>query len=105
MTFTEARSRTVSARTGLLAGIGTAIGLERATCTCMPHVHRVARAKRLVRPSVIVEAEPVGNPGARLTGIRVALQIHVLVLQRSPKQFDEHIVDPAIANVHRYLDA
>ena len=37
----------------------------------------------------------------RLAPVGIALQVDVLVLERAPQPFDEHVVHPAAAAVHR----
>jgi hypothetical protein len=52
-----------------------------------------------MRTSAIVKADPGGNPGACLPAVGVALQVDVLVLQRSPQAFDKDVVEPTTAAV------
>src|SRR5512132_2611270 len=50
------------------------------------------------------KSEPSRDSGTRRAAVGVALEIDVLVLQRAPQPFDEDVVDPAAAAVHRNPD-
>ena len=66
-----------------------------------PHGHRGAAVERLMGPRVVVERDPGRDPGTRLEAVGIALQIDLLVLQRSPQPLDEDVVQPTAAAVHR----
>src|SRR5271165_4507835 len=70
-----------------------------------PDGHRDAVAERLMKASLVVEGEVFVDAGFRLTAVGIASQIDVLVFQRAPDAFDEHVVHPASASVHRNANA
>ena len=54
-----------------------------------------------MKASLVVEGEVCAGVGSRLAAVGAAFQIEVLVLQRAPDPFDEDVVQPAAAPVHR----
>ena len=56
--------------------------------------------QRLVRPSSVVEREPLPNSFSGLTGRIVFIEIHFLPLEGSPEPFGEDIVDGSPFAVH-----
>ena len=50
---------------------------------------------------LVVENDPIADAGFRLATVGVAFEIDVLVFQRAPDAFDEYVVHPATAPVHR----
>ena len=73
-------------------------GLDRAAA---PDGHWVAVAVRLMKASLVVEGKIFADPGFRLVAVGVAFEIDVLILERAPDAFDEDVVHPAAAPVHR----
>ena len=69
-----------------------------------PDRHRRAVGQRLVRAPIIVEGDPGGDAARGLAAVGVAFEIDVLVLERPPQPFDEDVVHPASAPVHRDPD-
>src|SRR5208283_3364093 len=67
--------------------------------------HRRAVAERLVKATLVVEGDPFANAGSSFAPVGVALEVDVLALERAPEAFDEHVVHPAAAAVHRDADA
>ena len=67
--------------------------------------HRRAVFQRLVKAALVVEGDPFANSRPSFEPVGVAFQIDVLVLQRAPEAFDEDVVHPAAAAVHRDADA
>ena len=59
-----------------------------------------AVAKALVRPFIIVQIEVSAQAGEQSGYIGVFLDVNVLVLYRSPKAFNEDIVEDATTAVH-----
>ena len=49
----------------------------------------------------VVEDDPIADACFRLATVGVAFEIDVLVFQRAPHAFDEHVVHPATAPIHR----
>src|SRR5262249_24530388 len=74
---------------------------ERAGRALAPHCHRRPVAKRLMWALSIVKRKPRGDAAVRLAAVGIALQVDVLVLERAPQPFDEHVVHPTAAAVHR----
>ena len=70
-----------------------------------PDSHGGAVAERLMQAALVVECEVIADAGPGFATIGVAFEIDVLVFQRAPQAFDEHIVHPAAAPVHRDLYA
>src|SRR4029077_9253480 len=70
-----------------------------------PGRHRRAVGQRLMGPPLVVEGDPLGDPGFGLATIGVSFEIDVLVFQAAPQAFDEDVVDPATPSIHRDLDA
>src|SRR5271166_2508600 len=66
-----------------------------------PNGYRSAIAERLMKAALVVEGEVCADAGFRLAAVGIALQIDVLVFQRAPEAFDEDVVHPAAAPVHR----
>ena len=66
-----------------------------------PDGHRHAIAERLMKAALVVENDPIADAGFRLATVAVAFEIDVLVFQRAPDAFDEHVVHPAAAPIHR----
>ena len=64
-----------------------------------------AVVERLMGARAVVEYDPGCNPGSRRAAVGIALEVDLLVLQRSPQPLDEDIVQPAPAAVHRALHA
>src|SRR5262245_11571567 len=54
-----------------------------------------------MRAAVVVECEPGGDAGMRLSAVGIAFEVNVLVLEGAPQALDEHVVHPAAAAVHR----
>src|SRR5271165_1097309 len=73
-------------------------GLDRAVA---PDGHWGAVAEPLMKTMLVVEGEIFADPDFRLAAVGVALEIDVLILQRAPDAFDEDVVHPAAAPVHR----
>src|SRR3954454_10302545 len=58
-----------------------------------------------MRASGVVKADPFSDPHLGLLPVGIALQIDVLVLQRPPQAFDEDVIHPAAATIHRDPDS
>src|SRR3954452_17999531 len=67
------------------------LSAEGAARAGAPHRQGRLSTQRLMRPARIVERDPGRNPAPRLAALRIALQIHVLVLERTPQPLDEHV--------------
>jgi hypothetical protein len=52
----------------------------------------------------VVEFNPGIQAGTQFGSRFEGIQINALVFQRSPQSFNEHIVQPATASVHRYAN-
>jgi hypothetical protein len=66
-----------------------------------PDRHRRAVGEPLVRTPAIVKGDPRADAGVRVTAVDVALEVDVLMLERAPQPFDEDVVHPAAAAIHR----
>src|SRR5690625_3393986 len=65
-----------------------------------PHRHRRPVAQRLVWACLVIKADPRTDPGTRLATIGIALQIDVLMLERTPQPLNEDVVHPPAAAIH-----
>src|SRR5438270_14057424 len=54
---------------------------------------------------IVIKADPFGDPRLGLLPIGIPLQIHILMLERSPQALDEDVVHPAAATIHRDPDS
>src|SRR5262245_15484842 len=54
-----------------------------------------------MRAPGVVKRKPCRDTTVCLAPVGVALQVDVLVLERAPQPFDEHIVHPPAASIHR----
>src|SRR5262249_10073055 len=71
-------------------------------CRRAPDGHRRAIAERLVKALLVVKGDPAGDPALDLAAVGVALQIDILVLERSPDAFDEDLcVTPSYSRIMR----
>jgi hypothetical protein len=66
-------------------------------------VRRPAGQRRMRAPCV-VEFNPGIQAGAQFGSRFEGIQINALVFQRSPQSFNEHIVQPTTASIHRYAN-
>ena len=57
-------------------------------------------AKGLMRPTLVIKADPLADADARLETVAAGLQVNLLIRQAAPQPFDEDIVRPAPAAVH-----
>ena len=57
-----------------------------------------------MRTSSVVEGDPLGDSAFGLASVSIALEVDVLVLERSPQSLDEDVVPPSPAAVHRDAD-
>src|SRR6516164_2103765 len=65
-----------------------------------PHRRWSLVTQGLVRPAVVVKADPLANADARLKRVDIDPQMDLFVLQAAPQPLDEDVIQPAPAPVH-----
>src|SRR4029077_13271794 len=58
----------------------------------------------LMKPTTVVEGDPVCDSCLGLAAVGIALEIDVLMLERPPQPLDEDVVHPTTAAIHGDLD-